>query len=1084
MKRLFLALICAWLVTAAGWPQANAATPQQVAVVLSSQQGIYPGAVVALDFAGSGCQGATQCYRVGGTSTSTFTALSGVTVNRASSGYATDTAGNLTLFGSNVPRITTAGLLVEEARTNLALQSQTLDNASWAKGGTTVTANAINAPDGTLTADLLQSSISGSGTRYTNQAFTITSGQNYAVSAYAKPGGVNFVYVMFAQAGLNYIGAVFNVQTCQVTQTSVGPTSGTIAATYATPMANGWCRVTLVGSINNNSGIFHFELTNSGTGNSINTSGDLTYTGTTSDSVYLWGAQTESTGTSTFGTSYIPTTTASVTRAADDITLGGLVINPNALTMALDAAYVPGAAINSTSGDAVSLKNSTTNFYKIDINNSSGTAGQYRMSSTSGGVGSGSVTATSSSFVVGDSTTVYRTAVAVAPSDMAISTQGMPADTGVTNTPPTITLTTLGVGQNASGTTAKGLVIPRILIYPQRLSNNQLQAVSAAPGAAALDLNFQTQTYRNTAGYARTNLILQSQTYDNASWVKTNSSITADTTAAPDGTTTADKLVEAATNTSHSLKQVITSVSGTPYVFSIYAKAAGRTVAILQLFDGASVNITPGVNLSACAVIQDSGVAVQASNVGNGWCRFSFKATPGTTSLQYLIYPTNDPTGVNNVYLGDGVSGIYTWGSQLEANGAVGTYVATTATTAQASTYAATSNLGDVGALTITRASSGYADDLGGNLISFSANGARITNKGLLVEEARTNALLQSQTFSNASWSKTALAVTANTLTAPDGTVTGSTITASAGAGGHYLAQGLTNGGATNYTISAYVKPGTTNFVYLNLENIPNTYVTAVFNASTCAMTQTSVGSTSGTVASTSATPMVNGWCRITLTGNMTSANANAFYGPAPAGTGNVFDTQGFVTFSAAGTETFGIWGSQFETGSFPTSYIVTTTATATRPADTFNLAGLSQVSPFSVMLGSQGAPGPSDLVGLGTASNNASGFRSSGGSSFDGRVFVNEAGVPSMDSPAGTAIALNTPFVIAARLKLNASIGSLNGTIGTQDTSTNPPTVNEVRFRTWGIGGNGYSGYITRLTIYPYAANDNELQYRTVGNW
>ena len=68
------------------------------------------------------------------------------------SGTAYDLAGT-TSFGANTPRRTSAGLLVEAAGTNLLLQSQTFDNASWTATNATVTANSAVAPDGTLTAD-------------------------------------------------------------------------------------------------------------------------------------------------------------------------------------------------------------------------------------------------------------------------------------------------------------------------------------------------------------------------------------------------------------------------------------------------------------------------------------------------------------------------------------------------------------------------------------------------------------------------------------------------------------------------------------------------------------------------------------------------------------------------------------------------------------------------------------------------------------------------------------------------------------------------------------------------------------------
>jgi hypothetical protein len=67
-----------------------------------------------------------------------------------------DGSGDLTFTRSNdtATRVGPDGL-IQKVRTNLALQSQTFDNASWTKYQSSVTANSTTAPDGTLTADTL-----------------------------------------------------------------------------------------------------------------------------------------------------------------------------------------------------------------------------------------------------------------------------------------------------------------------------------------------------------------------------------------------------------------------------------------------------------------------------------------------------------------------------------------------------------------------------------------------------------------------------------------------------------------------------------------------------------------------------------------------------------------------------------------------------------------------------------------------------------------------------------------------------------------------------------------------------------------
>jgi hypothetical protein len=93
-----------------------------------------------------------------------------------------DANGQLTFTrASSATRVASNGL-IEKVRTNLVLQSQTFDNASWSKTNTTVTANAETAPDGTLTAETM--TIVDSNSRIT-QSVSLGAG-TYTISAYVK----------------------------------------------------------------------------------------------------------------------------------------------------------------------------------------------------------------------------------------------------------------------------------------------------------------------------------------------------------------------------------------------------------------------------------------------------------------------------------------------------------------------------------------------------------------------------------------------------------------------------------------------------------------------------------------------------------------------------------------------------------------------------------------------------------------------------------------------------------------------------------------------------------------------------------
>lgn len=206
------------------------------------------------------------------------------TFSRASTATRVRPDGLLEQVATNVPRIdydpitlACTGLLIEEARTNLLVYSEQLDNAAWISFGTVARMpNTHVAPDGTLTADSLAiSPVSG-----IYQSLAAVPGQTYAVSFYIRGDS--------AQT----IRAVSNTNLGEITSTTVVVTAS-------------WQRVTIIKPTT--------------TGVLVNLQLDTSSTGA---AFQVWGAQLEA---GTFPTSYIPTIASAVTRAADVITGQGLV---------------------------------------------------------------------------------------------------------------------------------------------------------------------------------------------------------------------------------------------------------------------------------------------------------------------------------------------------------------------------------------------------------------------------------------------------------------------------------------------------------------------------------------------------------------------------------------------------------------------------------------------------------------------------------------------------------------------------------------------------------------------------------------
>jgi hypothetical protein len=420
-----------------------------------------------------------------------------------------------------------------------------------------------------------------------------------------------------------------------------------------------------------------------------------------------------------------------------------------------------------------------------------------------------------------------------------------------------------------------------LVITPNGVKEGKLYSIKPTDGSGDLSVVRATSATRVDANglveIPRTNLILQSQTFENASWTKTRCSITSNSIISPDGTLTADTLVEDSTASStHPTSQSVT-VTASAQTFSIYAKSANRNWLQLQFLS--TSNATAFFDLSN-GVVGTVGSAATASiqSVGNGWYRCIITATTTAGSNTIGIYPAS-ANGTNS-YTGNGTASLYIWGAMVQQGNVATEYIPTVAS--------------------IRTKFAGITQD-GGS----ASNIPRLdyTNgscPSILVEPQRTNLLLRSQEFDNASWIKTSTTITPNTTISPDGTLNADSMVVSSSDSRATQVLAL---GAGTYTTTVYVK------------------ILSQTTAGTMRL-QANVDSTNVSVNFTPTTE----WQRVTATYNA---------------------TVGIINFSVRGLGfigTIAIWGSQLEAGSNATSYIPTVASSVTRNADVISKTGISSL--------------------------------------------------------------------------------------------------------------------------------------------
>ena len=577
-----------------------------------------------------------------------------------------------------------------------------------------------------------------------------------------------------------------------------------------------------------------------------------------------------------------------------------------------------------------------------------------------------------------------------------------------------------------------------LITTPNAYKESKLYSVVPSDGAGDMTVvRATTATRVNSAGLIEVvprNLFTYSNTFSNAAWSKNTGAILSDNAISPEGILNASKLVGVALTTQQWLYRLsLPVVSGSQYTFSIFAKKGEYN--FIQLRNLSSINSNSIFNLNTGTIHSTSTGTAQIQDFGNGWYKCLVTATATATGNSYIYVNLSTNGTSQQTFLGDGTSGLYIYGAQLENFATATEYFPTT-----------------------TRLNIPRIDYSGGTA-------------SLLVEPQRTNLALYSEQFDNAAWNKSGSTITSNAAISPDGTTNADKLIDNITLVGHSLYSATSMVSGTTYTFSIFAKMS--EIRYLALRYISGGAFSTNYITSFDLLNGTATNSATYPASSFLITSFGNGWykCSISQAANATGTGTYAAYlskdGVATTYTGN-------------GTDGLYIYGAQLELGSYPTSYIPTVASTVTRNADVISKTGISsligqtegvlfvEVDLTNAITGTTrrfmaiGDGTISNRIGLGLNTSNV----------IEG--FVVASG--SVQALITLATVTNQTYKIAIAYKANDVVLYVNGVqIGTDGSATIPAVANFYLMHEFGSDFPAANG-IAQALLFPTRLTNAEL--------
>jgi len=588
--------------------------------------------------------------------------------------------------------------------------------------------------------------------------------------------------------------------------------------------------------------------------------------------------------------------------------------------------------------------------------------------------------------------------------------------------------------------------------------------------ALALSLNFTTgvldpritfsrtsqATYYDSTGnltYAPNNTTQRSE--DAFLWTGINTTVETNSTSAPNGTLTADKMIDDAVNSNHArIAGGPAMLSGVRYILSVYAKKIDMRYIQLATQTAVSSTIFANFDLDTGTATSVNGTGSSAGviDAGNGWWRLYLVMTAPTsasTGIVISFVPSGTATR-GQAYVGSGGS-VYLWGAQSEAvtyQTAPSTYIATT--------------------------SAAYY----GPRFDYDPR-TRIIN-GLLIEEARTNLCLKSEELQNVSyWTHSNMTPGANATTAPDGQNTACKLIENTANTFHGISQAFLSGIAdsTTYTVSFYAKAAERSWVRIMLFDKAGVSNGVYFNLSTGVQ-----GTTIGSVSGFTATNVGNGWYRLAVTAS-SATGANT-----PSMRLFLASADNTLTYLGDGTSGVYAWGGQIEAGSLATSYIPTAASSVPRSADVASMTGTSFSNWYNLKEGTfvaEAAPlniGSTVVPSIYTASDNTNSNRISSRAYTTAALFVQTNGTGDVVLDPGDFAAGVFSKVAAAYATGNYAAVIGGGTPATSSSATVPSTaINRMYIGSGATGSDRFlNGWIKTLSYYNRRLSNAQIKTLT----